>query len=140
MAARPQTGQGNPAKATITAASVLLVLLTIGGLAFFWRAAEDRARVELGMARDREQHLVETRTLLADALLERGIHMAVKHDVSRGLHWMVRSLEVAEAVGDADPSPQAIAEGAVTTWPTGAKRQPGRSSTCLTPPGRGPLI
>jgi WD40 repeat protein len=118
----------NPVKATIAAASVLLAVVAVGALVSFWREAEDRARVEADMRQARDRHLVEAQALLADALLERGIAMAEKQDVRRGLHWMLRSLKIAETVGDQDPRGPALAEAArynLAHWGEQAAR-PGR--------------
>jgi WD40 repeat protein len=48
--------------------------------------------------------LTQTKVLLADAYLDRGIHLAEKGDVRRGMHWMVRALEMTEEVQRRDPT------------------------------------
>jgi hypothetical protein len=135
----------SPVAVTMLAASVLLVLVGLASLAAFWqeaearvevesklrqeketnlRQAEARAQVETQLRSEKEAHLLKARILLADALLERGMSVARKNDVSRGLHYMVRSLEVAGAAGKDDQA-LAIAEAArynLASWAEQASR------------------
>src|SRR5262249_47781367 len=84
----------HPAKATFAAASVLILLLCIGWL---WESAK-LARVETAAAQlaeaERARALLETRRMLAEAGLDRGIFMAAPGDTARGLQWMLQSLDI----------------------------------------------
>lgn len=108
-----------PVFATALAAGAMLAVLAFGSIVALWQQALATSRIEADLVRAKERNLVETKTLLADALLERGITLAEKHDIRRGMHWMIRSLEVADAVGDRDHKAVSIAEAVrynLTHW------------------------
>jgi len=106
-----------PVWATVIAACVLLTTVAFASLVIVWQQAEAKAQVEARMYdsekqsyRAQQQTLMESQTLLADALLDRGIACAEKDDIRTGLHWMIRSLEVAETIRDRSPRGATLCE------------------------------
>ena len=76
-----------PALAAILVMAIASTLLGFGVMAMFLSQAVDHAQKQ-------DELVTQSKILLADAYLERGIHLAEKGDVRRGMHWMVRSLEM----------------------------------------------
>ncbi len=91
-----------PALAAILLMGISLVLVSIGMLAMMWWQAREHAQ-------EQEASLLASKSLLADAYLERGIHLAEKGDVRRGMHWMMRSLEITEDLKHQTGLPQPLA-------------------------------
>jgi WD40 repeat protein/serine/threonine protein kinase len=94
----------------IAALSTLLVLMAVLGfslVAWQWQRAEDKADDEAKarlLAQDREQAEKEARLqiqrLVARSTLREGVNLCENGETERGLLWMVRALELAEADGD----------------------------------------
>lgn len=99
----------SPVQATIIAAALLLTVVGVGSLLAVLQKETDRAEAVAKMLKAQEERTAEVQYLLADAELERGIALAEKNDVRRGMHWMIRSLVEAEKVADR-PEAAALAE------------------------------
>ena len=91
----------HPAKSVVAVASVLILTLSFAWLMALYqgsaaeaRRAELEAQTEKQANLERARALREAERLLGEALLDRGLSMAERGDGARGLHWMVRSLEV----------------------------------------------
>ncbi len=80
-----------PTQAAMLAMALGITILSFTLLSMMYLQAVDHSK---------ELHDMLTRqeTLLAEAYLDRGFHLAEEGDVRRGLHWMFRSLEIAEGV------------------------------------------
>jgi serine/threonine protein kinase/WD40 repeat protein len=84
----------HPAKTVLAVASVVIFLLGIGWLWQSGQVARLEAEAEKKANAERAKALGETERMLAEALLDRGIFMAERGDGARGLHWMLRSLDI----------------------------------------------
>ena len=80
-----------PALASILCMAMGAAILAFALQMMMWRQAVDHAHKQ-------DELLTESKSRLADALLDRGIHLAEKGDVRRGMHWMLRSLEISEEI------------------------------------------
>lgn len=80
-----------PAVAAASVMAVAASLLAFGLITLMWRQA-------VAHSVRQDELLTESKMLLADAFLDRGIHLAEKGDVRRGMHWMMRSLEMTDEV------------------------------------------
>jgi WD40 repeat protein/tRNA A-37 threonylcarbamoyl transferase component Bud32 len=92
----------HPGIAALTALVVLTAVLGFFLVAWQWRRAEDKA----ALAQDREEREKEARLqvqgLVAGNALSEGVNLCENGETAHGLLWMVRALEIAEAVGEGD--------------------------------------
>ncbi len=91
-----------PAWAAIVGMTMALALVGVGMMAMMWRQAVQHAQKQ-------DELINGWKALLADDYLERGIHLAEKGDVRRGMHLMVRALEVAEEIERTEKQPNLLA-------------------------------
>jgi WD40 repeat protein/tRNA A-37 threonylcarbamoyl transferase component Bud32 len=98
-----------PLVAALSAAVVLVAVLGFGLVAWQWQRAEEKADAEARakqVAEEKESQEKEARRqverLSAGSTLEQGVSLCEKGEVSRGLLWLVRALELADRNGDAD--------------------------------------
>ncbi|HZZ79748.1 MAG TPA: serine/threonine-protein kinase, partial [Gemmataceae bacterium] len=92
-----------PAFATILVMAGCITVLVFSTMIVMTRQALDHAMEEEELRQVATEQLqmqlqltVRSQGLLADAYLDRGIHLAERGDVRRGIHWMVRALEISE--------------------------------------------
>jgi WD40 repeat protein/serine/threonine protein kinase len=111
----------HPSIAVLTALLVLTVVLGFSLVAWQWRRAEEKAdeAIEAGkIAQEREEREKEARLqvqrFVARNALSEGVNLCENGEMARGLLWMVRALEMAEAQGDKDLD--RAARGNLTAW------------------------
>jgi WD40 repeat protein len=104
-----------PALAAILAMAGCIAALAFGMMALMLRQAvehadeQERMRVKAVHQLDVQDQLVTaSKALLADAYLDRGIHLAERDDVRRGMHWMLRALEIAQEVERRENKPSVL--------------------------------
>lgn len=91
-----------PAWAAIIAMSAALAVVGVGMLTMMWRQAVRHA--------EKQDQLVNAwKSVLAGDYLERGIHLAERGDARRGMHLMLRALEVAEELEQTEMKPSLLA-------------------------------
>src|SRR5205807_1778984 len=78
-----------PAHAAVLAMAVSVTLFGFIMMLMMYQQA-------IGHARQQDELLTDTKVLLADAYLDRGVHLAERGDVRRGMHWILRSLEMTQ--------------------------------------------
>lgn len=85
-----------PAWAAVLGMTMALVLVAFAAMTVLWRQAVDHAAAQ-------DELLSALKVSRAGDYLERGVHLAQKGDVRRGMHLMLRALEVADEIQDAEP-------------------------------------
>ncbi len=95
----------HPAAAVALVGFVGVVAVAFAMLAAKWRQASR-------LADQQRQALVQDKTRLAESFLDQGIHLAQAGDAKRALHWMVRSLKVAEEAEQLGGGPLQVASAA----------------------------
>ena len=87
-----------PDLAVLGVASFLVLLLSFGLITSLWQKASIEAEAEKEASLAKAKALLDVEHLLAGALLDRGIQQADRGDVRRGMHLMVKALELATKV------------------------------------------
>ncbi|MBM4072431.1 MAG: hypothetical protein FJ271_26405 [Planctomycetes bacterium] len=91
-----------PAWAAIIGMTAALAFVGVGLLTMMWRQAVRHA--------EKQDQLVNAwKSVLADDYLERGIQLAERGDARRGMHLMVRALEVTEELEHTEKKPSLLA-------------------------------
>lgn len=90
-----------PATAAILFMATGAAVLAFTLMAMMWRQAVESASQQ-------DELLTQSKTQLADAYLERGMYLAERGDVRRGMHWMLRSLEVTEQLEQKQKTPSPL--------------------------------
>ena len=87
-----------PALAAILLMTGAAAVLAFAMMVMMWRQAVDNAVEQEANLRRQHDLLQQSRAQLADAYLERGNHLAERGDVRRGMHWMLRALELTDGL------------------------------------------
>jgi WD40 repeat protein/serine/threonine protein kinase len=103
---------------TLASMSLLLVLVTALGFGLVLHQSHEATANALAEKKAREAETTarhQTERLLAGSFLDQGIHLCERDNIATGLLWMVRSLELAESLGDEDLGHAARAN--LAAWP-----------------------
>ncbi len=91
-----------PLVAALSAGIVLVAALGFALVAWQWRRAEHEAARENVARQEAQDKQRQTEVLSAGITLSQGTALCEAGDVSRGLLWLARGLDLAERAGDAD--------------------------------------